>query len=526
MVDETSDMENLQPEPDEPRPGKPAAETDSQEPAERPRTVTNAGLILLTLPVVGVIGMVAAGIAVAEAQDTAGTLVARLTADGVEEGQRLVDDMLSAMWLQLGVTAVVGLGQAIVLGVLAFHVVRGSRRARTTVFALAALSAVAVVWLIALTVAQQRLRARLDALSDLLGFRTVYETDVIPGWFPPVNYGLFTVSALMVAAAVWLLTRPEANAYFGPRPAAPSPARARLRLVLGALAAVIVISVPATVLSAVERVPDVPDLPKFPNLGALPEPGASPLTDPSRKVVFMVEIFGLVGNGNVGYTTSDRGYENEPMPAGLPAFVRAGEFTHGEGSVLTLNATAWGPADSPLSGIPPHLRCSIHINGVLSAVDSNLGICNVTFPLDEFTGVAVKPSPVPSPTPSQTKAAAQIPDCQYLSPQQVGDVVARAGGLPRRVPTVGEGFLGCEYAFKGDRYVEIEWTEGRRMLPGTEDRVFKLDGRRAIWDSEETYLSLELPTGMLFIRADLEISERKARQIVMELMKLVRPQVS
>ena len=142
--------------------------------------VTVAGLLLLMLPVVGVIGVVMAVVAVSAAQDAAAALVVELAGQGVPDGQQLVDGMTSAMWLQLGGTAVVRLFQAIALGLLAFFVLRGSRGARIAVFVLAGLSVLAVVCLGVLTGVLRELRGNLDRLGERAGFRTVDETDALP----------------------------------------------------------------------------------------------------------------------------------------------------------------------------------------------------------------------------------------------------------------------------------------------------------------------------------------------------------
>jgi hypothetical protein len=189
--------------------------------ADRPREVTIAGVLLLLLPLVSVVSLVSALIAVSVAQDNAARIAGELAnefagelGEGLVDTEAMVDSMLSALWLQLGLTSVVRLIQAIGFGVLAFFVLRGSPAGRIGVYVLAALVTVGAVCLGALDGVRQGVRSSFDRVASDAGIAVAYETDLLPGWYRPVNYATIAVSVAMILAVVWLLTRPAAHAYF------------------------------------------------------------------------------------------------------------------------------------------------------------------------------------------------------------------------------------------------------------------------------------------------------------------------
>lgn len=189
----------------------------------RPRQVTAAAVLLLSLPLIGVAGLAVSLAAMGVAHDNASEVVAELEAgferyevSGGEyiDADAAVDSMLSTMWWQLVVTSVVRLAQAVGLGVLAFAVLRGSQVGRIITFVLAGLLSVGMVCFGALDGALRAVRNRLDRIGDELGIVHVDEDDLLPGWLDPVNWVLIVTSVVIAFVVVWLLTRPAANAYF------------------------------------------------------------------------------------------------------------------------------------------------------------------------------------------------------------------------------------------------------------------------------------------------------------------------
>lgn len=190
----------------------------------RPRQVTAAAVLLLSLPLIGVAGLAVSLAAMSVAHDTASEVVAELEAeferyevsgglDYLDPGAA-VDSMLSTMWWQLIVNSAFRLVQAVGLGVLAFAVLRGSQAGRIITFVLAGLMSVGMVCLGVLDLALRAVRNRLDRIGEELGIVHVYEDDLLPSWFDPVNWALIVVSVVVIFVVVWLLTRPAANAYF------------------------------------------------------------------------------------------------------------------------------------------------------------------------------------------------------------------------------------------------------------------------------------------------------------------------
>lgn len=562
-------------------------ETDVVE-TERPMVVSVAGFLLLMLPLIGVIGVVLAVIAAGIAQDNAGRLAAELAAEGVTDGQKLVDTMISGMWLQAGGAAVVRLLQAIALGVLAFFVLRGSRGARITVFVLAGLSVLAVVCLGVLTGVLQELRGNLDRLGQRAGFRTINETDVLPGWFQPVNYALLGLSVVMILAAVVLLTRPAANAYFNrgrptPRPPMPpggmppggmppggsepgrppssgSPAGepqqdrppnagtvpqqagpvgepppggpggpvAGPPQAMGSepvasgfppgfirRAAIVLVVVVALVggFFALRGTREIPRMPTaIPAVPTLPP-------DKPHDVVYVVEIFGLSRSGSISYTQAEGGSNTEPIPDNLPAYSGTTRFTSSRGVTVVLNASAMPPNEFPASAIFPRLRCSIHVDGVISATKTGTGFCTAMFRLDEFTGVPVVPTKAP--------ASAADNGCGYVNNFQVADVVADVTGQKRRVPRVTvkpNGYCNYEFAPR-DNYVRVKWNAGRTLNPARGEKIITVKDVRAIWSADDKGMRFEFPTGVLWLQADMPVSDKVAQRIVTDLFDIARPLV-
>jgi hypothetical protein len=542
---------------------------------DRPTVVSVAGLLLLTLPLLGVIGVGLAVIAVSVAEGNAGRLVTELVAEGVTDGQSLVDTMISGMWLQLGGTAVVRLLQAVAMGVLAFFVLRGSRGARITVFVLAGLSVLAVACLGVLTGVLQELRGNLDQLGRRAGFRTFTENDVLPGWFSPVNYALVGLSVLTILAAVVLLTRPAANAYFNhgrpdPRspvpPAGPPSDRPVSRIsadgepqqgdplnaavvssqaepvmqqppdvpdaappqaigppgVAGATPpgflrrAAIVFVVVAVVVGGFLVLRDAGDIPRVPT--SVP---AGPTLPPDKphNVVYVVEIFGLSSSGSISYTGADGGTDTETIPGNLPAYSGTARFTGGRGVTVWLNASAMPSTEYPASVIIPKVRCSIHIDGVISAMETGTGFCAATFRLDEFTGVPVVP----------TRAPSSIPDngSRYVNNFDVADVVADNTGQKRRVPRVNlrpNGYCNFEFAPRGN-YVSVKWNSGSKLNPARGETIIMVDEVRAIWKPDKKGMQFEFPSGVLWIQADMPVSDKIAQNIVLDLFDIAKPLV-
>jgi len=559
-------------------------ETDAVE-TGRPRVVSIAGLLLLMLPVVGVIGVVMAVVAVSVAQDTSAELIVELAGQGMTDAQRLVDDMISAMWLQLGGTAVVRLLQAVALGLLAFFVLRGSRGARIAVFVLAGLSVVAVGCLGVLTGVLRELRGNLDRLSQRAGFRVVDETDVLPSWFQPVNYALLAVSVVMILVAVVLLTRPSANAYFnrgrpvpppggmppgGPLPGGPpnaGPATPQQAAPVGDQAqaapvgespqagpvgespqagpavgpqqatgptpvatgfppgfirrASIVLVVVVALVGGFFALRGTREVPRMP--AAIPAASASP--DKPRDVVYLVEIFGLSKSGTITYTKAEGGSSTDHIPDNLPAYAGTARFPSSRGVTVSLNGAALPPDEFPASALFPRLRCSIHVDGVVSATNTGQGFCFVMFRLDDFTGVPVKPSKSPSPPPTLPPVNT---DCGYLTAGQVADVVARVTGQKRRVPKVSAAFDGyCDYKYATrNNYVQVSWTARRKLDPTRSERIIRVKGVRAIWSAGDKGMQFELPTGVLWLQANMPVSDRVAQRIVTELLGVARPKVT
>jgi hypothetical protein len=195
--------------------------------ADRPREVTVAGLLLLLLPLLSVVSLVAAVVALLAAQDTANHLADELRGQGYLDADKTVQSVMSGLWLQVGSGTVIKVIQAVALGVLAFFVLRGSSGARIGVYVVAGLTVVGAVCTGVLTGLLSGLRGRLDSMAADAGLTIVTERDVLPGWYQPINYVVLGVSLVMVAAVVWLLTRPAANAYFAsrkvPRPGGGTP---------------------------------------------------------------------------------------------------------------------------------------------------------------------------------------------------------------------------------------------------------------------------------------------------------------
>jgi hypothetical protein len=528
----------------------------------RPRVVTIAGLLLLLLPVVGAVTLLAALLATSAAQDNAARMVDELARQGYPGGQELVDRLVSTMWVQVGWGTVTRLGHAVGMGVLAYFVLRGSARARIAVYAVAALGLVATICLGAFTGVERDVRDRLDRLADQAGIKIVDQTDLLPGWYQPFTYTVLAVSIGMILAAVWLLTRPAANAYFRGQPA-PAPPAAQTtpapstrpaqqttamtpaaeappasppappsgtrppgelwglpRWAVAVLAAVVVLAVGFSVVRVIWRFRDAPG-------GSVSPPDTVPTVDaPPRMVIYFVHVGGSSHDVDVRYSESSGRQGIGTLTRGVPLFVQPERFTDSQGVTVSLNASAVPSREFPGGFVTPSVRCTITVDEVEVARDENTGFCFTSYSLDDFTGT---PLPPPArPAPSQPPPPKENPDCQYLTASQVADVVADVSGRARRLPEVMEQFDGyCSYNFaERGQYVHIGWTAGRRLNPTRSEKVIRVEGLRAIWTSDGRYMSFELPKGTLLLQANLPVSERVARQIVVELLKIVRPKVS
>jgi hypothetical protein len=260
--------------------------------------------------------------------------------------------------------------------------------------------------------------------------------------------------------------------------------------------------------------------------GAIPGAPLAPSLPPDtpRDVVYLVEIFGLTESGTMTYSKAEGGSSTDHIPANLPAYSGTASFARSRGVTVSLNASAIPPDEFPASALTPSLRCSIHVDGVVSATETGQGFCFITFALDEFTGVPVKPSRSPSPAPRVTVNT----DCGYLTAEQVADVVARVTGQTRRVPTVSGAFDGyCDYKFaKRGKYVQVSWTPGRELDPTSSERIIRVKGVPAIWSASDKGMQFELPSGTLWLQANMPVSDRTAQRIVTELLGIVRPKVS
>ncbi|BCJ39618.1 hypothetical protein GCM10010168_79270 [Actinoplanes ianthinogenes] len=547
-----------------------AEETGKVE-TERPRVVSVAGLLLLMLPLIGVIGVVLGMIAVSMAQDNAARLVTELGAEGVTDARKLVDTMISGMWLQTGGTILVRLLQAIAMAVLAFFVLRGSRAARITVFVLAGLSVLAVICVGVLTGVLQKLRGDLDRLSQRAGFRAINETDVLPGWFQPVNYALLGLSVAMILAAVVLLTRPAANAYFhrgrpapqppplpgGPPPQPPSsespdgppppggslagdpqqsppPDAGSVPRPVGEQAAAepapagsggspafirraaVVLVVVIALVGVFFTVRGTHGIPRPPT--AVPAVPTLP-PDKPHDVVYVVEIFGPSSAGMMSYSKAEGVSATESIPDNLPAYSGTSRFSSSLGVTVFMTASVSPARDFPASAIIPKMRCSIHVDGVISAIETGSGFCTAMFRLDDFTGVPIVPTRDPSSVPDN--------GCGYVDNFQVADVVADATGHKRRVPRVvvkPNGYCNYEFAAR-DNYVRVKWNAGRKLNPAPGEKIIMVDDVRAIWNAEDKGMQFEFPSGVLWLQADMPVSDKVAQRIVVDLFDFARPLV-
>lgn len=193
--------------------------------AGRPSQVTTAGVLLLSVPALSAIGLGLVVIALLAAQDNAARVADELAREGYFDPQGTVDDVLVGLWFQLALNVFIKFVQTVGFGILAFVVLRGSQAGRIIVYVLAGITIVGAFCVAGLDALRLGLYSSLEQTGRDAGMAFVTEADLLPGWFLPANYGLLAVNIVIVLAAVWLLTRPAANAYFNRdrRPPAPRP---------------------------------------------------------------------------------------------------------------------------------------------------------------------------------------------------------------------------------------------------------------------------------------------------------------
>lgn len=183
--------------------------------AGRPGQVTAAGVLLLLVPVLSVVGLGLILIALTAAQDNGARVADELARDGYFDPQGTVDGVLASLWLQLGLNTFIKLIQAVGFGVLAFVVLRGSPAGRIIVYALAGLTVLGSICFGGLDALRLSLYSSLEQAGEEVLIAYVDERDLLPGWYLLTNYALIAVSVVVILTVVWLLTRPAANAYFG-----------------------------------------------------------------------------------------------------------------------------------------------------------------------------------------------------------------------------------------------------------------------------------------------------------------------
>jgi hypothetical protein len=278
----------------------------------------------------------------------------------------------------------------------------------------------------------------------------------------------------------------------------------------------IVLVVVVALVGAFLALRDTSEIPRMPT--AIPAVPTLPPEKP-RDVVYVVEIFGPSRSGSISYSRAEGGANTEPIPDNLPAYSGTTRFTSSRGVTVMLNASAMPPAEFPASAIFPRLRCSIHVDGVISATKTGTGFCMAMYRLDEFTGVPVVPTTAPS------RAADN--GCGYVDNFQVADVVANITGQKRRVPRVEvqpNGYCLYEFAPR-DNYVRVKWNAGRKLNPTPGEKIITVQDVRAIWSADDKGMQFEFPTGVLWLQADMPVSDKVAQRIVTALFDIARPLV-
>jgi len=492
--------------------------------AARPREVTAAGLVLLALPLVSVVSLVSGLVAISIAQDNAATLADRLTGEGYADADRVVRTVVAGLWAQIGAGTVVKVIQAVALGGLAFFVRRGSPGARVAVFVIAGLTTLGAICSGVLT---GSLRTVGGSVAPDGGLTVVDESDVLPGWYQPVNYVSLALSVVMVGAVAWLLTRPAANAYFRrgsavpaattttPPPTAGRPwYRRRAVVAAGVVVLFLVIVVGG---NALQRA--------FFAVNTAP----ADESEPSHRVGYQVSTVGTAnGDLDIRYTSADGDTQTE-SPAGF-SMVWFKQVTTDRG--LT-QVYLEGSGNSSDLGF--RMSCTITVDGRLAERQTGPYACSASVDLRaaRLSGTrlptvgppATTSPPTVGPTPTPTRPPVPAA-CRYVTTSEAERIVSPEltdSGI-KPVLSIGGDARRCTYTFdyQASR-VTFSWTPGgkARGFPGTEISGL---GTKAYWVDYGLFgtLEVQLRRGMFKVEPWFQLGGVDMKKVSVELFRTAR----